>query len=70
MFRLTMVVMLLCLVLGGAGVNQVGDQEPSMSDSAVKEAQREEETGAITVTIRLPKVISHIDCPPPRRPKE
>lgn len=66
MFRLIMVVMALGLVLGGAGVNKVGDQEPLVGDPVTREAEGEEETGAITVTVRLPRVISHIDCPPPK----
>jgi len=53
MFQLVMVVLSLCLMRGGA-------------DPVVRESERGEEAGAITVKVELPKVISHIDCPPPK----
>lgn len=70
MFQLAMFVMSLCLMRGGAGGDQVGDQVASMSAPVVRGAERGGEAGAITVTVRLPRVISHIDCHPPQKARQ
>ena len=37
--------------------------------NVTKEEEAQITTGVVKVTIELPRVITHIDCPPPPRPE-
>ncbi len=71
MFRLSVLVLTWWLVTGSSGGDGLARLTPRPDFPPTRrQVGPERETGAITVEIQLPPVISHINCPPPRIPKQ
>lgn len=70
MFRLAILILTWWLMTGGTGGEQISKQVLLPGTPAEIRAEPEEETGVVTVRVELPKVISHIDCPPPRKARQ